>query len=69
MVSNKQDQSPAMAREKQPEDIASSSQNNGELHRSGRVGKQPARYEHEVQMLVSDTNKDDPLTYRDAMED
>ena len=65
MVSNKQDQSPAVENENWPEDIASYSQNNGELHRSGRVGP----YEHEAQMLVSDTNKDYPLTYRDAMED
>ena len=48
MVSNKQDQSPVVANEKWLEDIASSSQNNGELRRSGRVGKQPVRYQHEV---------------------
>ena len=31
----------------------------------------PSRYRHEgeVQFLVSVTNQDDPLTYRDAMDD
>ena len=39
--------------------------------RSGRVVRLPSRYGHEgeVQFLVSVTNQDDPLTYRDAMDD
>ena len=38
---------------------------------SGRVVRLPSHYEHEgeVQFLVSVTNQDDPLTYRDAMDD
>ena len=39
--------------------------------RSGRVVRLPSRYGHEgeVQFLVSFTNQDDPLTYRDVMDD
>ena len=69
MVSNEVAKSPATTNEKRQEETASSSQNSRELHRSGRVSKQPTHYEHEVQMLVSDTNKDDPLTFKDAMND
>ena len=41
------------------------------LRRSGRVVRLPSYYRHEeeVQFLVSVTNQDDPLTYRDAMDD
>ena len=51
------------------EETASSSQNSREPRRSGRVSKQPTCYEHEVQIPVSDTNKGDPLTFKDAMND
>ena len=39
--------------------------------RSGRVVRLPSHYGHEgeVQFLVAFTNQDDPLTYRDAMDD
>ena len=37
--------------------------------RSGRIVRQPIRYEHEAHILVSDTEKDDPLTFKEAMED
>ena len=39
--------------------------------RSGRVVRQPIHYEHEgeIGFLVSDTNQDDPSTYKDAMDD
>ena len=39
--------------------------------RSGRVVRLPSPHEHEkeVQFLVLVTNQDDPLTYRDAMDD
>ena len=38
---------------------------------SGKVVRLPSRYGHEgeVQFLVSVTNQDDPLTFRDAMDD
>ena len=69
MVSNEVAKSPATTNEKRQEETASSSQNSRESPCSGRVSKQPIRYEHEVQMLVSDTNKYDPLTFKDAMND
>ena len=31
--------------------------------------RQLVRYEHEAHVLVSDTDKDDPLTFKEAMED
>ena len=31
--------------------------------------RKPIRYEHDAHVLVSDTNKDDLLNYREAMED
>ena len=31
---------------------------------SGRVVKKSVRYEHEAHVLVSDTDKDDPLTFK-----
>ena len=39
--------------------------------RSGRVVRLPTRYRHEgeAELLVSDPNQDDPLTYKHTMED
>ena len=39
--------------------------------RSGRIIRQPTRYEHEgeTNVLVADPNIDDPLSYNDAMKD
>ena len=69
MVSNEVAKSPATTNEKRQEETASSSQNSREPRRSGRVSKQPTRYKHEVQILVSDTNKDDQLTFKGVMND
>ena len=38
-------------------------------HYSGRNVRQPVRYEHEAHILVSNTDKDDPLTFKEEMED
>ena len=37
--------------------------------RSGRIVRQPIRYEHEAYVLVSDTEKENPLTFKEAMDD
>ena len=37
--------------------------------RSRRIVRQHVRYEHEAHVLVSDTDKDDPLTFKEAMDD
>ena len=36
---------------------------------SGRIVRQLIHYEHEAHVLVSDTEKDDPLNFKEAMED
>ena len=63
MISKDIERSPLKANGKQQEDISSSSENDTKLHRIGRVGKQHTLYEHEVHILVSDTNTDDSLTF------
>ena len=57
--------------ERQSQETAIPIQNILVPRRSRRVVRLPSRYEHEgeVQFLVSFTNQDDPLTYRDAMDD
>ena len=37
--------------------------------RSGRIVRQPIRYKHETHVLVFDIDKDDPLTFKEAMDD
>ena len=63
--------SPSTTDERQSQETIIPIQNILIPRRSGRVVRLPSRYEHEgeVQFLVSVTNQDDPLTYRDAMDD
>ena len=63
--------SPSTTGERQRRETATPNQSVLAPRRSGRVVRQPIRYEHEgeVRLLVSDTNQDDPLTYSDAMDD
>ena len=63
--------SPSTTGERQHRETAGPSQNILAPRRSGRVVRQPIRYEHEgeIGFLVSDTNQDDPLTFKDAMDD
>ena len=63
--------SPSSTDERQSQETTIPIQNILVPRRSGRVVRLPSRYRHEgeVQFLVSVTNQDDPLTYRDAMDD
>ena len=63
--------SPSTTGERQHQETAGPSRNILAPRRSGRVVRQPTRYGHEgeVELLVSDTNQDDPMTYADAMDD
>ena len=63
--------SPSTTGERQRQKTATRDQSVLAPRRSGRVVRQPIRYEHEgeIGFLVSDTNQDDPSTYRDAMDD
>ena len=63
--------SPSTTDERQSQETTIPIQNILVPRRSGRVVRLPSRYGHEgeVQFLVSVTNQDDPLTYRDAMDD
>ena len=63
--------SPSTTNERQSQETTIPIQNILVPRRSGRVVRLPFRYGHEgeVQFLVSVTNQDDPLTYRDAMDD
>ena len=63
--------SPSTTGERQRQKTATRDQNVLAPRRSGRVVRQPIRYEHEgeIGFLVSNTNQDDPLTYKDAMDD
>ena len=53
------------------ENATSPSQNYMLPRRSARTVRQPIRYEHEdkINVLVADTNVDDPSSYHDAMKD
>ncbi|KAK0584086.1 hypothetical protein LWI29_007405 [Acer saccharum] len=57
--------------ERQNEKTTTQNQNDLPPRRSGRVVRQPTRYGQigEAQVAISDLGKDDPLTYRCAMED
>ena len=63
--------SPSTTGERQSQETTIPIQNILVPRRSGRVVRLPSHYgpEGEVQFLVSVTNQDDPLTYRDAMDD
>ena len=63
--------SPSTTDERQSQETTIPIQNILIPRRSGRVVRLPSHYEHEgeVQFLMSVTNQDDPLTYRDAMDD
>ena len=63
--------SPSTTDERQSQETTIPIQNILVPRRSGRVVRLPSRYGHEgeVQFLVSVTNQDNPLTYRDAMDD
>ena len=63
--------SPSTTDERQSQETTIPIQNIMVPRRSGRVVRLPSRYEREreVQFLVSVTNQDDPLTYRDVMDD
>ena len=63
--------SPSTTDERQSQETTIPIQNILVPRRSGRVVRLPSRYGHEgeVQFLVSVTNQDDPLTYRDVMDD
>ena len=63
--------SPSTTDERQSQETTIPIQNILVPQRSGRVVRLLSRYGHEgeVQFLVSVTNQDDPLTYRDAMDD
>ena len=63
--------SPSTTDERQSQEIIIPIQNILVPRCSGRVVRLPSHYKHEgeVQFLVSVTNQDDPLTYRDAMDD
>ena len=69
--SNQIKKSPSTTDEQQSQETTIPIQNILVPRRSGRVVRLPSRYGHEgeVQFLVSVTNQDDPLTYRDAMDD
>ena len=63
--------SPSTIDERQSQETTILIQNILVPRRSGRVVRLPSCYGHEgkVQFLVSVSNQDDPLTYRDAMDD
>ena len=63
--------SPSTTDEQQSQETTIPIQNILVPRRGGKVVRLPSYYEHEgeVQFLVSVTNQDDPLTYRDAMDD
>ena len=63
--------SPSTTNERQSQETTIPIQNILVHRRSGRVVRLPSHYGHEgeVQLLVSVTNQDDPVTYRDVMDD
>ena len=71
LLSDQIRKSPSTTDERQSQETTVPIQNILVPRRSGRVVRPPSRYGHEgeVQLLVSDTNQDDPSTYHDAMDD
>ena len=63
--------SPSTTDERQSQETSIPIQNILVPRRSGRVVRLPSRHGHEgeVQFVVPVSNQDDPLTYRDAMDD
>lgn len=41
----------------------------GMQRRSGRIVRQPIHYEHKAHVLVSDTENDNPLNFKETTED
>ena len=71
LLSDQISKSPSTTDERQHQETTIPDQNIPVPRRSGRVVRPPTRYGHEgeAELLVSDTNQDDPLTYKHAMED
>ena len=71
LLSDQIRKSPSTTDERQHQETTVPVQNILVPRRSGRVVRQPIHYGHEgeAQVLVSDTNQDDAMTYRDAIDD
>ena len=71
LLSDQIGKSPSTTDERLHQNTTTSVQNIPVPRRSGRVVRQPIRYGHEgeAMLLVSDTNPDDPSTFKDAMDD
>uniref|UniRef100_A0A803QH20 Uncharacterized protein n=1 Tax=Cannabis sativa TaxID=3483 RepID=A0A803QH20_CANSA len=53
-----------------PTKVATAPEKEAPIHRhGGRVVRQLIRYKHEVHVLVSNTDKDNPSAYNEAMDD
>lgn len=71
LLSDQIRKSPSTNNERKSQETTAPIQNIPIPRHSGRVVRPPSHYRHEgeVQLLVSDTNHDDPSTYHDAMDD